>query len=475
MTNYPQQPDCAKSMPPNRIHYPSMSGRRSTSIGAQFLALLFCLSTFDLAVGEDNLFRIQDPQVDVHRKASAESEITARVVADTQVMLIDRRGEWCEILAFDGDAHGFVRCRALGEQAVSSRDDSAVGRSAAIAERASGPIDIFWKYPSLDRLLEVGEYLEERHLDAAQLELERGLSFDATFDENRPPEITRFPIDEFEAMKRLLRDGVVAPEAAQPGFIPWSELKQVASDHALRRGAQDIQGRWFSDPIFELMTEGDMRPVEASLFTDFAELAPTSSSLEGLSARFGVRHRVQVRGEPEWAYVRHEGPLVAGSWDIGAFEQTLDEPVVEYVIGRQGLAAAMTWQPRMVRNLKEELEASCDEGIGFEPRARTRMSGYPSVEDPLIWFFADRPLPYKQADIKTYAKRLSDTGTNLLVIYEIDLNGDQVADLAAWEEIGEWRMAHDPARQTRLGARIFFANVAGSWYFLDYAEFTVCA
>lgn len=448
---------------------------RLLSIRPGIVALLLVISLSNIAIGEDNLFRIQDSRIDVHKKASEGSGVTTQISANTQVILLTRQGEWCEILTFTSDVHGFVRCQTLGEHEVESSAIVKAGKSDGVSSHVSNPIDLFWEKPSVNQLLVVGDYFEEKYIEEAQLNIERGLYLESSFDENYSLEITRFPIEEFEAMKKRLNDGVMVNNELRPEFIRWSELRQVAREHSRQRRENRIQGRWFRDHVLYLMNEADMRPVSASLFTSFAELAPAGSSLEQLSAQFGIRHRVQIHGGPEWAHARHEPPMVAGSWDIGAFEQTLDEPVVEYAIGRQGQAAAMSWRPKSVRNLKEEIEAFCDEGIAFKPRASMPMSGYPLVKDPLVWLFTARALPYKQADIKTYARRLSSTGTDLLVIYEIDLDGDHIADLAAWEQVGDWRMEYDPQRKTRLGAQLFFANIAGSWHLLDYSEYTECA
>lgn len=445
------------------------------TVGLGLAALCLVASMAESARGEDSLLRVEGARVGVHREASDASEVAAYLDADTRVMLIERRGEWCEILGFDTNAHGFVRCRALGAAAAEPGAAPTIDAAGAAAARAAEPVARFWDDPSVERLLAAGEHFEETRLDAAQLARERGLAHDFTFDENRPPVVARDRIGEFEAMKRRLRDGVVADRRSLPGFIRWTELQRAAADAVGRRRGQNFQGRWFSDEILVLLNQGAMRPVGASLFRSPAELGPPRDPLERLGARFGIRHRAEVVGGPAWVYVRHEGPLVAGSWDIGILEQFLDEPVVETVVGREGQLAAVHWQPRLRRDLGHEVQDYCEEGLAFAPRGGTPMPGYPRVDEPLIWLFTDRALPARRAEIKPYARRLSDTGTDLLVIYEIDLDGDRIADLAAWEILGDWRMEHDPARKTRLGARVFFANIAGDWVFLDYAEHGECA
>lgn len=428
--------------------------------------------------------------VNVRATASPQASVVARVTANTQVNLVSEQGEWCKIALKQPDLQGFIACQLLGKQPLSLSEVGTPPPPGDTDPRYS-PTRAFWLAPSVVRLREAGQFFWSTMLSETQRAKEDSSTYGEhpptaagitmpVFDWEQRPQPLRFPIPEFEAMKARLQAGVVAAPERRPAIIRWSALKQASPEKG--REAFMYSGRWFEQGALRLMQQGKLDPVKPSLFKRVEELAPPSVSAEGLSAQFGIRERVRILSGPKWVHFRHDVPRVVGSWDIGSLEITLENPVIEYVIGRQGLAAAAEWAATDKQDV--EVEDGCTTGFAHAQRAKRRLPDYPQVKDPLVWFYLPKALPYKKAEIKTYARRLvpetddrrfsQGSQYRLLVMHEVDLDGDGVTDLSVWEAMGASVMGAGTGADDAVMLRVIFVNIGGEWQLLDTDSFGEC-
>lgn len=438
------------------------------SIFQRLLCVLGTLVTLSaLAADAGQRGWIQGSWVNLRASADTRAEVIDHLVVNTEVAIKSRQGDWCEIAVEGRAVRGFISCKLLGDAPVTL---AAVGGD---AETTGNAPRAFWLAPSAQRLMAAGTHFWRKLLTEAQRAKEE-VSFDGTqtYDSGNPPKIVRYPVPEFEAMKTLMKTGVVAAPENRPAAARWSEI-------ASRLPQQDndnfnVLGIYLTGVALTLARQIKPAPVAPSLFKRETELASRSTSVEQLSAQFGIVERLRILGGPQWMFYRNENPCVIGAWDIGSYELTLDKPVVEYVIGRQGLAAASLWHARMKHDIAED-PGSCTEGMGFPRRGTEPLKGYPAVKDPLVWIYTPEALPYKKANIKRYAKRIppqpgdrpawQDYSLNLVVSHEIDLDGDGIADLAVWEGL--------PAG-AEATVRFVLANIAGEWYLIEADSYTEC-
>jgi Bacterial SH3 domain len=456
----------------------SVVGGRNGRLGVCGARLLFVLLAFSsFAAGSAESRWVHGSWVNVRSTASLKGEVVARLTANTQVTVLADRGEWCEVSAKTPDVRGFMSCKLLGDKPLLLSDVGTAPPYGGKADPRYSPTRAFWIAPSVVRLQAAAEFFWTTMLSDTQRQKERPERIE---DWNQQPAPVRFPIPEFDAMKVLLQNGVVAAEERRPPIIRWSELKEVSADRA--RESSLLLGKWIDPNALELMHQGRLDPVKPSLFKRVEDLAPAGATVEELSAQFGIRERLRVLSGPQWVHHRNDNPAVAGMWDIGSYEITLDKPVVEYVVGRGGLAAAMEWEPSVTQDV--QVDEGCDSGFGLAPRSLRPLPDYPRIKDPLVWIYTPKALPYKNVAIKVLAKRFEPQTDNkrsrqgsaftLLVMHEIDLDGDGIVDLMAWEGMGRLTMDAGPNAGDTATLRIHFANIAGEWYLLNFDSFQEC-
>lgn len=399
--------------------------------------------------------------VNLRTGPSAEANVVSQLTTNTPVAVHTRQGEWCEISAQAPKVRGYVACRLIGDKRLTLADLGQPKLPDGAPNPDFNPARAFWVAPSVTRLIQAGDFFWATMLSKSQQESE-------TIDIDREPALQqkaqlkphRFPIPEFEAMKARVQQGIVAPPSSKPPML---------AGHSL------------APETLQLMKMGKLDSVKPSLFKHASEIASASSSVEQLSAQFEITEQVRILDGPQWAHHRHDTPRVFGHWDIGSLKLSLQKPVAEYVVGRQGLAAALQWKAEETQDYKAEY--SCTSGFSLAQRAKTRLPDYPQVKDPLVWFFVPKALPYKKVAIKTLArqfepmtegKKFGQPTYSLLVMHEIDLDGDSIPDLSAWEVMGQPSLYEQPDQSDLVVLRITFANIAGEWRLLDMDSYGEC-
>ena len=424
---------------------------------------------------------VQGSWVNLRAAPSAKAPVVSRLIVNTEASLLAEQGDWCEVAAAAQETRGFMSCKLLGAAPLTLDDIDAKPDANGKLNPRYSPTRAFWLAPSAARLKTAGEHFWSSMLSEAQRSREayEGNQPDMPeFDEAKPPKIVRYPVPEFDAMKALMKEGVIAAPENRPPFIKWEEILQRVRDSENDPYASvGVSSLWLYDYARKLALAGNITPVRPSFFKRAEELAPRVATIEGLSSQFGITERMRILSGPKWAFFRHDTQRVHGYWDLGSFELTLEKPVVEYVIGRQGLASASQWLP--VEKHDITADGSCEEGMDFALRGKMPLAGYPKVKDPLIWIHTPEALPFKKVAVKRFAKRIPPSRSelpawqrrdlSLVVMHDIDVDGDGIADLAVWEG-----MPAGGGYGAEVATRLVLANIAGEWFLIEASTYTEC-
>lgn len=411
--------------------------------------------------------------VHVRAAATAGAPVRGQVTANTPVRLLRQQDSFCEI-GGPGVPQGFLPCRLLGAQPLDlARIGTPYRPDGGPNPDYSAP-RAFWVAPSVSRLTEAGEHFWQTLLSADQRRLERLQDLppqESAASAPPAPRLLRYAVPEFEAMKALLKAGVVAAPEQAPPPLPWRELRARV---AQGQGILEVGHFWFGAEERALLRQAEPRPARPSLFRQAGELAGPSASVEALSARFGVKERIRILRGPRWGVMEGKDfiPMYDGAWDIGQLEAVLEQPVVEHAIGRQGLLSAAGTRAAQVFHPNGG-SVYCTEGFVQRRRGEQALPGRPRVKDALWWFYTAAPLPYTQVTLQSRRIALPPPAPGAdeaatyrqLVMHEIDLDGDAAADLAVWEG---WRppMIGDGG-EPRAMLKLAFVNLAGQWHLLD--------
>jgi hypothetical protein len=194
---------------------------RVCATNARLLFVLLALSSF-AAESADSRW-VHGSWVNVRSAASSKGDVVARLTANTPVTMLTDQGEWCEISAKTPEVHGFMACKLLGNKPLLLSDVGTAPPYGSKADPRYSPTRAFWIAPSVARLGAAAEFFWTTMLSDAQRKAERPDDL-VVMDQRTAP--VRFPIPEFDAMKALLQNGIVAAEERRPAIIRWSELKR---------------------------------------------------------------------------------------------------------------------------------------------------------------------------------------------------------------------------------------------------------
>jgi hypothetical protein len=157
--------------------------------------------------------------VNIRAQAAKDAEVVDHLVANTLVTLLNSNADFCEI-SWGNNQHGFIACKLLGEQALNLAEIGTEWLPNYQPDPKHSPLRAFWLEPTISRLFEAGEHFRKVMLPAKQLLAENCYSDNATCENQQAvptaPELKRFKIPEFEAMKKLLIDGIIAPRSQFP-------------------------------------------------------------------------------------------------------------------------------------------------------------------------------------------------------------------------------------------------------------------
>lgn len=429
--------------------------------------------------------------VNVRSTAAADGPVIDHVITNTLVLLRAENGKSCEISWDKGGktARGFVPCKLLGDRALRLAEVANETYRDGKANPQYSPPRAFWVAPSMDALFWAGAHFGKTLLSQQQQELERGASANPGAP---PPKLVRYPVPEFDAMKAVLANGIVAPADRDPPLLTCRQMQEARraqqpdNTPAVTRGYPEWSYPGLENFPHAYPMASDCRVPELprlklpdtkpSLFRNSKELAPGNADIERLGAHFGIVERGRTVGAPKWE-LDYDAMRYTGAWDIGKYELTLDKPLVEHVIGRTGLVGAYQWTSQ-VRETPFGPSGTCAEGLRNRRMGKQVLPGYPTIKDALMWFQAPAALPFKKAVVKSRVERVPDSartdngiGIKRVAIYEIDLNGDGIPDFVQWDI---WGTPEISGPDPLLTLRVVFVNINGEWYPFESDSYGEC-
>ncbi len=398
--------------------------------------------------------------VNVRATATADGAVVAHLSTNTPVQWLREEGRFCEI-GFGAGQRGFVACALLGLQPLRIEQVNAPTDGQGRENPAYSPLRAFWIAPSVPRLLEAGEHFRLTLLSAEQRQAEEQA---AGPSERDAPRLVRYPVPEFEAMKDLLRRGVVAGAENLAPRTEWSA--------ALKAG----------DPMLSSLPEALTsalplaRPRGPSLFRNQADIEAPDATPEQLSARFRVPEHLRVLRGPRWGVTsgREFSTRYSGAWDIGVYESWLARPVVEHALARDGRLGGGETTLRRTVDLAED-DNVCVAGHP-RPRIDQPLRGRPHVKEPLLLFYTPAPLAAMKVRVRTSTRELPERTISVggleykrVAAHLVDLDGDGIDDLAVVEGAGIGSLGGEGPL-----FRLSLANIAGAWYGLAMEFFDEC-
>ncbi|MFZ6759450.1 hypothetical protein ACO0K9_19775 [Undibacterium sp. Ji50W] len=462
---------------------------RPTILGFSIFLLVFVQIPKAYAEEDSKKQWIQGSWVNVRSTEVANSPVVDHLAANTAVILLTQKNSSCEI-SWGNGRKGFVACQFLGPKALDFVEMASFSLQGKDNPKYS-PARAFWIAPSMAGLFNAGVYFQQKLLNPQQLQLEQGYG-EGRENPQIAPRLVRYPVPEFDAMKAVLAQGVVAPVAADPPLLSCKQMQEAREKQLGKTTAETSSryGDWQYPEAnkfpYSYVRVHDCRApelpglslptVRPSFFKDKKMLLPGSAAIEQISAHFGIVEKGRASGTPKWT-LDYDQWRYTGAWDIGRYDLSLEMPVYEHVIGRTGLVSAYRWTPSL-QIVPNGASASCEEGLSNRRRGKELVADYPKVKDELMWFQSPVPLPIKTSKIVTRILQVpapkdgnKSFDIKKIVSYEVDLNNDGVPDFIQWDI---WAGPEINGPSSLLALRQVFVNINGEWYPFEQDSYGEC-
>jgi Bacterial SH3 domain len=400
---------------------------------------------------------VHGSKVNVRSQPSANASVIATWVINTPIQVGKQANDWCHATSAQ-QVSGYVACNLIGASPVTLQQAYTRNAQGLFPEHTSARA--FWIAPSVQRFLDFGNELNGSALSDEQRKQEE--------KSQRP---VRFRIPEFDAMKQRLLEGVL-PDITQEIFrVNFASMKPLRE--FLDYWRVDVATLEYLKRIGPATILPATKP---SLFAAHGDVILFSeSNVDALTAMVGQPSKIRFVGRPVWVTGRHSAG-VHSIWDIGGVEAILAKPVVLHAVSYTGLVEARTID--FSEQLKSALHTdSCAEGFDTLPQGR-HVIGYPRVKDRLVAWYMPNALPDKKIDIvsrKTQIVARNASGgkppaLESAVVHLIDLNRDQIADIA----VIDTAVPTSPTVPPYGKERYFFVNIAGQWWFSGADKYGFC-
>lgn len=387
--------------------------------------------------------------VNVREAGDPSARVIDKLVTNTPVNVVDRQGSWCQINYGEGK-NGHVSCDLLG------------GSALTLAQTATQPARAFWVAPSPNRLVAYGQSLPippAFRLSELRKRVQAG-------------DVVRYPpIPEFDAAKKVMKDGVLLNPAHETNRGTSIDIAQEMSAYSVRPA-----------------------PIRPSLFRTHESVALVSEAdADGLAAIARKKVSLVPEGLPRGWFQNHSGPEidgVSGFWDVGSASLSFAQPLIIYSVASNGLVGA-----KAVRKLPFAV-GEPPEGCGSRYTGKSLPSmahmvwsapldhleydpvpGYPALEkgvDVLTSFAVPQTFQRQSAKIKTQSQaltklpkqefevnpeRIRELGPKV-ILYEVDLDGDGVTDVMLLEK----PMRFGEVTLDIVRHRSWYLNINGEWF-----------
>jgi hypothetical protein len=427
--------------------------------------------------------------VNVRSTPTPTGKVVTHLKINTPVMAAPAKDDFCEI-RYEEAQRGFVACALLGGQVVKiddvDRQYIQYGQNMAVNPSYS-PARAFWIQPSLGRLQEAGDYFENTLLTSAQNELETnfGRNQDGILQERRLP--VRFVVPEFEAMKAVLINGVIASSARTMNYGLWKDIKRAVAIGSVEDllSVNPMHYRLQGAAYLTMLRQVELSPAKPSYFKDINEIVVADNNVETLSAKFKIPFAIKILNGASNQIDNEGTPYIYGAWDMGEVDAFLTKPVYKSSMTYRGEVATESIdvinQHRIARS---DLGEAADCHVGFQlgwtpPQVAATLSMRGGNDDTLFNFYTKYPLVSKRATIiEEPAKKLGTEEAALNFSgHEIfrysstkyfDIDEDGGADFAVWEGYripsGDYSDEMSKHLLPEPNFRMIFANAGGQWY-----------
>lgn len=411
--------------------------------------------------------------VNVRSLPATDASVIDHIIVNTPVRVANdaTTNGFCEI-TYEERKQGYVACRLLGDKPLSLEDIDkpydASGRNPLYS-----PTRAFWIQPTVERLFAAGQYFEATKLKPGELDAERKSAKEA----GKLTMLQRFPIPEYEAMKKRMQQGTmgVLGDDHWPPPEKWQVLKKKAADNLVEGRFTVFFGLERQDYI-ELIRALELPPTKQSYFRNANQPIPLDVTTETASALFGIPYRAEVKSGPRWIPPGHydddDAYFLLGAWDIGEIESHLVSPALKHTLLRNSKMRTETTDVRRSRFPQSNADSDdCHEGFssGDAGAALSAMSDMKPGQR-LYYFFTKAPLPYDKANVIRSKNKFSAARFTEAETFRFDIDHDGIDDIFVWEGTGISRsQLFTPISAPYF--RMFFFNIDGEWFLFGIDEF----
>ncbi|MDO8416902.1 MAG: hypothetical protein Q7S87_11910 [Agitococcus sp.] len=425
--------------------------------------------------------------VNIRLAPAPDAPVLTRLIVNTPVTLIAKvaNSKFCEITWQASETHGFISCNLLGSEPLKIKE---IGVEFFDDEKLNphySPTRAFWLEPSFIRLQAAGQHFwktmltpEQKALETVQENGNRDFKW-----ENRPT-LRRFPIPEFEAMKDLLKNGIIAstPQDRQPPAM-WKDLKKVihAKKLDLNKASSAIRqlNPFFPDSLSTIfmLQQIELPAISTSYFKNINDIGRPSAGTEEISAQFKIPYAIKIINGASWQNAHYNGIYLFGSWDMGEADFFLKESIYVHTLSKKSLIKSeVSHVPNGFRIDNEEGE-NCHEGFQLNtPITTSIVQNLSSSQnnESLFFFYTKTPLPITKSKVikGSWHPLKTDEAAKWGQPHEVfthgletlfDINDDGIPDFALWEG----KRSTFEANKPELNLRMIFTNAGGQWYLLD--------
>lgn len=414
--------------------------------------------------------------VNVRSQPARSAEVVEHLTANTPVVLTTQTEDYCEI-SWGDTKQGFVACNLLADQPLRIEDIQYSYLPGGATMPNNAQLRTFWLEPTVANLFEAGEYFRRIMLPTEQLHVEncflrlQGVICDTSYV---TPNLKRFQIPEFEAMKTLLVNGIIAPHSQFKPIEVWESARTHMPNFEFRPRHN-----------IEMYERIRLPTVSPSFFKSISEIGRPSARTEQLSAQYQIPFRMSVVDKPMLGVSDNGYPSIMGAWDIGAVTLRLDSPIYEVAIDLKGRVAIGT---TVAESRRRYSDWRCADTQNYMQGTINRLlPGYRNIKTPLM-FFRLATLPVLSKAKVIFKDQYGSTTSHLRgepTTAHIDLDKDGIDDLLVWDDGGKGEAEYDEHHKLKKiivnnvdvsfkRIRLIFVNVVGQWYLLDSDDEHAC-
>lgn len=445
----------------------ALVGNHIACIGLCYLVIV--LSAHAQTADTSTELYVQASRINVRAQGVANAAIVGHLTTNAKVRVLAKQGEWCEVES-PSSPRGHTACSLLGAAplTLTQVEQKLADQNLPPKERLDWSSRAFWIAPSLQRWATVGEAMTGALLsqEVQQQEL----------SQMKP---MRPKVAEFEAMKQLLAQGILARYAFT--MPSWTSPNVVAAQ--ARAALPKVSPSFFKrgeTPFVVPTSPFGLGNAHASVF----------SLADALSAGKNVAIKLRILGPAYYAHNRSQAPLhlallappwpakvmpdassglihvdtgyeaILGVWDVGQLSIAFAKVATLHGVTRQGKFSGLG-----IRELNTDFATGACMGGDLVYTAHP-VQGSPRWGNEVVSWAGKAP----SGAAATVRSRQFEGQTiyDKLVIHDIDVNGDGIADFSTWQG------RYVPQVSAEGYWNAVFVNVDGKWVLASQEEDADC-